>query len=346
MVEKIRIKDIYKIYQSGTLTQRIETVALRGISFDMNQNDFITVMGPSGSGKTTLLNILGGLDIPSAGNIIYENNSYSTNITKLSEAQRDSWRHDKIGFVFQNDNLLHHLTALENVELPLKFIGQKNRERAIELLTRLGLEDRLQHRTYQISAGERQRVALAAALVIKPDILLADEPTGELDSQTVAEVMEVFTQLHEEEDIIFFLVTHNPGVAKYGKRFFSLEDGYLTERDEPFSYDDFASRLGEYVVRIDKLHRLIIPQELLRELDTPEGMVQLSLTDKSDLFIINADLEDNSHDSDLILAQIDNKNRILVPRDIWRALKDKQPLTGSFDDSKHALFLRGGSKSE
>lgn len=346
MVEKIRIRDIYKIYQSGTLTRRIETVALRGISFDMNQNDFITVMGPSGSGKTTLLNILGGLDIPSAGNIIYENNSYSTNVTKLSEAQRDTWRHDKIEFVFQSDNLLHHLTALENVELPLKFIGQKNRKRAIELLTRLGLEDRLHHRTYQISAGERQRVALAAALIIKPDILLADEPTGELDSQTVAEVMEVFTQLHKEEDIIFFLVTHNPGVAKYGERFFSLEDGYLTERDGSFSYDDFASRLGEYIVRIDKHHRLVIPYELLRELSAPEGMVQLSLTDNSELFIINAELEDSDHDSDLILAQIDRKNRILLPRDIWKVLKDKQPLTGSFDESSQTVLLKGGSKSD
>ena len=104
MVEKIKIRDVYKIYQSGSLTQRIETVALRGISFDMNQNDFITVQGPSGSGKTTFLNILGGLDLPSAGDVIYENDGYSTNITKLSEPQLDSWRHDKIGFVFQSFN--------------------------------------------------------------------------------------------------------------------------------------------------------------------------------------------------------------------------------------------------
>lgn len=346
MVEAIRINDVYKIYQSGTLTQRLETVALRGISCNLNQNDFITVMGPSGSGKTTLLNVLGGLDTPSAGDIVYENNSYSTNITKLSESQLDSWRHDKIGFVFQSHNLLHHLTALENVELPLKFLGQKNRDQAIELLTQLGLGDRLHHRTYQISAGERQRVALASALVIKPDLLLADEPTGELDSHTVTDVMEIFTQLHKEEDIILFLVTHNPGVAKYGQRFFTLEDGNLTERDEPFSYDDFASSLGEYVVRIDKLHRLVIPHELLRELNPPEGMVQLDLVDDFKLVIRNADVGESDHESDLLLAQVDSKNRILLPRDMWKSMKKLQRLTGSFDESKRMIILEGGSKSE
>ena len=346
MVEKIGIESVYKIYSSGSLTQRIETVALRGVSVEISQNDFITVQGPSGSGKTTLLNIIGGLDTPSAGSITYENNYHSLNITNLSEAQRDKWRYDKIGFVFQSDNLLHHLTALENVELPLKFSGKANGSRATELLTKLGLKDRIHHRTYQLSAGERQRVALAAALVIKPDIILADEPTGELDSQTVSEVMEVFKQLHEEEDIIFFLVTHNPGVAKYGNRFFTLEDGSLTERDEPFSKDDFATNLGEYRVRIDKHHRLIMPHELIRGLDPPEGMVQLLFDDDSKLTISNADLDESDHDTDIILAQIDKKSRILLPGEIWKSLKDKQPLTGSYDEFEQNIILIGVDKSE
>jgi putative ABC transport system ATP-binding protein len=347
MIKKIRIQDVYKIYQSGSLTQRLETVALRGISINIEQNDFITVMGPSGCGKTTLLNILGGLDIPSAGNIIFENSDgYSVNITKLSEPQRDYWRYDKIGYVFQSDNLLHHLTALENVELPLKFLGKKDGTRAIDLLTRLGLGDRVHHRTYQLSAGERQRVALASALVIKPDMILADEPTGELDSQTVAEVMKVFTQLHKEEDIIFFLVTHNPLVAKHGNRFFTLDDGYIAERDEVFSYNDFASTLGEYKVRLDKHHRLLMPQQLLQELSLPEGIVQLFLEDNSKLIITHATPETSDDESDVNLAQVDIKNRILLPRDIWKALKDKQPLTGSFDDTQQRVVLEGGTKND
>jgi putative ABC transport system ATP-binding protein len=347
MVENIRIQNVYKIYQSGTLTQRLETVALRGLSFEINQNDFITVMGPSGSGKTTLLNILGGLDTPSAGDIVYENKDGSSiDITQLSESHLDFWRHDKIGFVFQSDNLLHHLTALENVELPLKFLGKKNDDRAIELLTRLGLEDRVHHRTYQLSAGERQRVALASALVIKPDIILADEPTGELDSQTVTDVMEVFTQLHTEEDIIFFLVTHNPLVAKHGNRFFTLDDGYIAERDEAFSYNDFASSLGEYKIRFDKHHRLLMPQQLLQELSPPEGIVQLFLEDNSKLIVTNAPPDANDDESDINLAQVDMKNRILLPRDIWKSLKDKQPLSGSFDATQQNVVLEGGSKND
>ncbi|MHA1995280.1 MAG: ABC transporter ATP-binding protein [Candidatus Hodarchaeales archaeon] len=346
MVENIRIRDVYKIYQSGTLTQRIETVALRGISIEIKLNDFITVMGPSGSGKTTLLNILGGLDSPSAGDIIFEKKSQSVNITKLSESQLDSWRHDKIGVIFQNDSLLHHLTALENVTLPLHFLGEQNGNRAIKLLTRLGLGDRLHHRTYQLSAGERQRVALAAALVIKPDIILADEPTGELDSQTVADVMNIFTQLHKEEEIIFFLVTHNPTVAKYGNRFFTLDDGYLAERDEPFTYDDFASRLGEYKVRIDKHHRLVIPLELLREINPPEGMVQLSMVDNNKLIITNADLDASDDELDLTLAQVDGKNRVLLPREIWKSMKNSQPLIGLFDETNQRIILEGGSKND
>ncbi|MHA1226801.1 MAG: ABC transporter ATP-binding protein [Candidatus Hodarchaeales archaeon] len=214
MTNRILVKDVYKIYQSGTLQQRIETVALRGISLDIKEHDFITVMGPSGSGKTTLLNVLGGLDTPSAGDIIYELNGQDpVNITKLTEPQLDAWRHDKIGVIFQTDNLIHHLTALENVQLPLKFLGYENLGRAEEILIRLGLGDRLHHRTHQLSAGERQRVALAAALVFKPSIIFADEPTGELDSYSVKQTMELFKELHREENIIFFLVTHNPIVA-------------------------------------------------------------------------------------------------------------------------------------
>ncbi|MHA1973914.1 MAG: ABC transporter ATP-binding protein [Candidatus Hodarchaeales archaeon] len=338
MTNKIHVKDVYKIYQSGTLQQRIETVALRGISLDIYDHDFITVMGPSGSGKTTLLNVLGGLDTPSAGDIVYELDGQSTNITNLNESQLDAWRHDKIGVVFQADNLIHHLTALENVELPLKFLGIKDLSRAEEILTRLGLGDRLHHRTHQLSAGERQRVALAAALVFKPKIILADEPTGELDSSSVRQTMELFKELHQEENIIFFLVTHNPIVASYGTRYFTLEDGYLQEREEPFSYDDFSSVLGEFVIKIDKFSRLVLPHDLVRDLNPSENMVGIQLVTNDPLeLVITNDIEDK----DIEISQLDSMNRILLPKDLMKQMKlTKKPLIGVFDEENNHIIIR------
>ncbi|MHA2032695.1 MAG: ABC transporter ATP-binding protein [Candidatus Kariarchaeaceae archaeon] len=334
----ITVKDIYKIYQSGTVEKRIETVALRGVSVDINENDFITVMGPSGSGKTTLLNSLAGLDTPSAGNIIYRNEQYSTDITKLTGAQLDRWRHDKVGLIFQNVSNLHHLTALENVQLPLKFLGIENGSRARDLLIRLGLEKRLNHKMFQLSAGERQRVALASAIVFNPLIVVADEPTGELDSQTLTQTMDLFVELHEEENIIFFLVTHNPNVAKYGNRYFTLEDGILTEREKAFSYDDFASTLGAYVVHIDRINRLMMPHDLIRQLNPSEGLVNMHLTssDPPEL-VISIDIQQKNTNS--VIAQIDQNNKILLPSKFWNLFQDR--LVATFDpEVENQVILR------
>ncbi|MHA1304962.1 MAG: ABC transporter ATP-binding protein [Candidatus Heimdallarchaeaceae archaeon] len=338
MVE-IKVKDVYKIYQSGTLKQRIETVALRGVSLDIKTGDFITVMGPSGAGKTTLLNILGGLDTPSAGSIIYEDGEKAVDISKLSETELDYWRHDKIGVVFQSNNLFHHLTALENVELPLKFLGQKDRNRAVELLERLGLGDRINHRTHQLSAGERQRVALASALIFKPKIILADEPTGELDSQTLTEVMDIFKEIHQEEDVIFFIVTHNPTVAKYGNRYFTLSDGRIEERDTPFSYADFPSSHGEYVVNIDRAHRLLVPHDLLQELDPSEGIVEISAVDSNTIKITKPDMDgEEDEDSNLFISQVDLKGRILLPRELRMTFKGSK-FSALFDEDEECIIL-------
>jgi putative ABC transport system ATP-binding protein len=324
----VTVKDIYKIYQSGTLNQRIETVALRGVSVDINENDFITIMGPSGSGKTTLLNMIAGLDTPSAGSIIYRNGHHSLDITKLTSAQLDRWRHDKVGLIFQTDSNLYHLTALENVQLPLKFLGIDDGTSARDLLIQLGLENRLHHKMFQLSAGERQRVALASAIVFKPLIVLADEPTGELDSQTMSQTMDLFVDLHKKEDIVFFVVTHNPAVAKYGNRFFTLEDGVLNEREKAFSYDDFATSFGSYVIHIDKLHRLMMPNDLIRELNPAEGLVsiQLASSDPPELII---SLDINQDDVDSVVAQVDQNNKILLPRKFWNLFQDR--LIATFD---------------
>jgi ABC-type lipoprotein export system ATPase subunit/bifunctional DNA-binding transcriptional regulator/antitoxin component of YhaV-PrlF toxin-antitoxin module len=343
---EIKIQNVYKIYQSGTLRQRIETVALKNINLELKSGDFVTVMGPSGSGKTTLLNLLGGLDYPSAGKIIFEENKKKVNIANLSEGKLDYWRHNKIGIVFQSENLIPHLTALENVSLPLEFLGIKDTEKAVSLLTKLGLGSRLQHRIHQLSAGERQRVALAASLIFEPKILLADEPTGELDSATLAEVMTIFSDIHKQEEIIFFFVTHNPAVAKYGNKFFTLIDGRLENRDTPFSYDDFSSILGEYVVQIDKTYRILVPYDLLNDLGPKESMVALSaIDDNSKLQILVAESVDEELLTDMALAQVDAKGRILLPKDLRNIFKSKL-LTGRFDQEAKRIILERRLKND
>lgn len=342
---QVSLQNIYKIYKSGTLKQRIETVALKNINLELKNGDFVTVMGPSGSGKTTLLNLLGGLDYPSAGKIFFKDKESNINLTSLSETELDYWRHNKIGMVFQSDNLIPHLTALENVNLPLEFLGIKNPEKAKSLLIRLGLESRMKHRIHQLSAGERQRVALAASLVFDPKIILADEPTGELDSSTLTEVMEIFTNFHKQEDIIFFFVTHNPAVAKYGNKFFTLIDGQLEQRDVPFSYDDFSSNLGEFVVQIDKIFRLLLPFDLLHELDPKESMVALSaIDDNSKIQIVDAELIEEEL-SEMSLAQVDKKGRILIPKELRGIFKNKL-LTGTFDHDATRIVLERRDKND
>ena len=199
--------------------------ALRGVSFQIRRNEYVAVMGPSGSGKSTLMNVIGCLDTPSAG-------EYWLNSQKVSDLSDDELAHirnKEIGFVFQTFNLLPRASALHNVELPLIYAGASakvRRERAAEALTSVGLGDRMDHKPNELSGGQRQRVAIARALVNKPSILLADEPTGNLDSATSSEIMDVFATLHGQGQTVV-MVTHEADIAAHAKRVVTLRDGLI-----------------------------------------------------------------------------------------------------------------------
>ena len=202
--------------------------ALRGVSFKIYEGEFVTIMGTSGSGKSTLLNQLGCLDTPTSGEYILDGSP----VKNMSRTQRAILRNRKIGFVFQNYNLLAKTTAIENVELPLMYnasVSTKERkERAIKALEMVGLGDRLYHKSNQMSGGQMQRVAIARALVNNPAVILADEPTGNLDTRTSFEILVLFQQLHREGRTIIF-VTHNPEIAQYSSRNIVLRDGKIRE---------------------------------------------------------------------------------------------------------------------
>ncbi len=206
-----------------------ETVhALRGVSFSIREGEFVTIMGSSGSGKSTLLNILGCLDTPTSGEYYLDGIS----VRKMTKNKRAILRNRKIGFVFQNYNLLPKTTAIENVELPLMYnpeIGSsERRRRAVDALKAVGLEDRMEHKSNQMSGGQMQRVAIARALVNDPAVILADEATGNLDSRTSFEILVLFQKLHAEGRTIIF-VTHNPEIASYSSRNIRLMDGHIIE---------------------------------------------------------------------------------------------------------------------
>ena len=220
----IELHNIKRNFQVGE-----ETVhALRGISFTINEGEFVTIMGTSGSGKSTLLNTLGCLDTPSSGEYLLDGISVST----MSKPQRAILRNRKIGFVFQSYNLLPKTTAVENVELPLMYnasvSASERRRRAIEALQAVGLGDRLEHKSNQMSGGQMQRVAIARALVNNPAVILADEATGNLDTRTSFEILVLFQKLHAEGRTIIF-VTHNPEIAQYSSRNIVLRDGQIKE---------------------------------------------------------------------------------------------------------------------
>ena len=223
---QIQIDAVWKIYQMGD-----ETVyALRDISFAVFQNEYMAIMGPSGSGKSTLLNILGCLDTPSKGRYILDGEAVST---MRGDALADV-RNRKIGFIFQTFNLLSRATALQNVELPLIYAGlsrRRRRERARATLERVGLADRMTHRPNELSGGQRQRVAIARALVNDPAILLADEPTGNLDTRTGEEILSTFEDLHQQGQTVL-VVTHEEDVARRTRRVVRLRDGRI-ESDAP-----------------------------------------------------------------------------------------------------------------
>jgi putative ABC transport system ATP-binding protein len=220
----MQMVDLKKTYRMG----ETDVHALRGVSLNVDVGEFVAVMGPSGSGKSTLMNIIGCLDRPTSGQYILE----GVNVSALDRDQRAEIRNDKIGFVFQNFNLLPRTSALENVELPLIYSMKHRlddvqmRERAKECLARVGLEGRGEHVPSQLSGGQQQRVAIARALVNDPAIVLADEPTGNLDTKTSEEVMETLQKLNEEGKTIV-LITHEPDIAQFAKRVITLRDGLI-----------------------------------------------------------------------------------------------------------------------
>jgi len=215
----IEVKDIEKIYRVGDHQIR----ALRGVSFHMEREQMVAVMGSSGSGKSTLMYILGCLDRPTSGTYFLE----GTDVSSLSDDQLAEIRNRKIGFVFQTFNLLPRTTALENVELPLIYGGIRNsRKRAIEALERVGLIDRMHHLPSELSGGEGQRVAIARALVVNPVIILADEPTGNLDTKTGSEIMGLFKELNSQ-GVTVLIVTHEAHIAQECQRIIHLRDGQI-----------------------------------------------------------------------------------------------------------------------
>ena len=221
MASLISLEGVTKIYRTGT----VAVPALRGVNITVERGEFLSVMGSSGSGKSTLMNIVGCLDRPTSGRYLLADQD----VSKLDRNQLAEIRNRFLGFVFQSFNLLSRTSALENVELPLLYSGVSGRERkkrAKEALERVGLGDRIDHHPNQLSGGQQQRVALARAIVTKPPLIVADEPTGNLDSRTSVEVMQLFQEL-SKEDMTLLLVTHEPDIARYTGRVISMKDGVV-----------------------------------------------------------------------------------------------------------------------
>ena len=221
MSNVIEARDLSKIYVMG----EVEVQALRGVSFTIQRGEIVAIMGPSGSGKSTLMNTLGCLDRPTSGEYVLDGESVAT----LSDDQLADIRNRKVGFVFQSFNLLSRQTAITNVELPLRYSSRTDgrRERAIEALKAVGLEDRMTHRPYELSGGQQQRVAIARAIVNNPAIIMADEPTGNLDSKVGSEIMNLLLTLNRESGTTLIIVTHDPTIAEQTQRVIRLRDGLL-----------------------------------------------------------------------------------------------------------------------
>ena len=241
MASSISVQDLTKVYDLGEIQVR----ALRGVTVDIAAGEFVAVIGPSGSGKSTFMHILGCLDRPTQGRYLLDGHDVST----LSRNALADVRNKKIGFVFQGFNLLSRTTALDNVELPLLYNGngmrgKERRRRAHDALNGVGLSDRAGHHPNQLSGGQQQRVAIARALINQPSILLADEPTGNLDSRTSVEVMGIFQKLNTERGITVLLITHEREIAEYGTRIITFRDGKIVS-DKPntvrrMAADEFA----------------------------------------------------------------------------------------------------------
>lgn len=222
----IELRDIHKTYHMGD----VEVPALRGVSLNIAKGEFVALMGASGSGKSTLMHVMGCLDRPTSGQYWLDGEE----VSRLSADRRALVRNHKIGFVFQSFNLLPRTSAIENVAMPLGYTAghlseRQARQRAVEVLNRVGLGDRLHHEPSQLSGGQQQRVAIARALVNRPPLLLADEPTGNLDSRTSEEILRMFRELNENDGITIILVTHEPDVARSARRVVYIRDGVIAD---------------------------------------------------------------------------------------------------------------------
>src|SRR3989449_200793 len=228
----ISVKNLVKTYVVG----EVEVKALRGVNLEVQRGEFLAVTGPSGSGKSTFMHIVGCLDRPTSGQYILD----GQDVSEMSKDELAAVRNRKIGFVFQGFNLLSRTTALDNVELPMLYGGGKlraseRRKRAMDCLTMVGLADRADHHPNQLSGGQQQRVAIARALITKPSILLADEPTGNLDTRTSIDVMGIFQRLNTERGITVLLITHEHDIAEYGTRIIACRDGHIVS-DQPVKH--------------------------------------------------------------------------------------------------------------
>ncbi|MFX0108530.1 MAG: ATP-binding cassette domain-containing protein [Candidatus Hodarchaeota archaeon] len=265
---KVVVRDLMKVYRRG----QKEVIALRGIDFEVNHGEFLSIVGPSGSGKSTLLKMLGALDKPTAGTILFDGHS----LTLLDDRRSMLFRRQKVGFVWQTGNLVPGLTAFKNVTLPMRLAGAPKaaaNERARMLLDTMGLSDRMSHRPNQLSGGQNQRVAICVALANKPELLLADEVTGELDSETATLVMKALKRINDEFGTSIVNVTHNPRVAEYAGRVLRIRDG-LIEGQRHTLFGD--------ITEIDAKGRMVIPDTVRRLAGigkrvvlkvTPEGLL-------------------------------------------------------------------------
>jgi len=220
----IKLQDMTKVYAMG----KRELTVLRGISLAIEKGELVAIMGPSGSGKSTMLNLIGCLDKPTSGNYYLEDRE----VSRLSSDELAQIRGQKIGFIFQTFNLLPRLSALANVELGMRYAGGSDRKRAMEALTSVGLSDRANHRPTELSGGEQQRVAIARAIAKKPPLILADEPTGNLDSRSGEEIISILTSLHTEQGITLLMVTHNANIAHHCQRIIHLMDGQIESEEK------------------------------------------------------------------------------------------------------------------
>jgi putative ABC transport system ATP-binding protein len=217
----IELNDITKVYQLG----KRDLTVLRGVSFSINKGEMVAIMGPSGSGKSTILNLLGCLDQPTSGSYLLE----GVEVSGMNRGELADVRAKKIGFVFQQFNLLPRASALANVEMGMRYAGGVDRKKAIEALEKVGLADRITHKPTEMSGGEQQRVAIARALVKNPPLILADEPTGNLDSRSGQDIISILTSLHAEQGVTMVMITHDQHIAEFCQRTIFIKDGQIVK---------------------------------------------------------------------------------------------------------------------